>query len=41
VLAAYPSDPRRRALETIGIADTMFVAPRWALTDAYSAHAPT
>jgi para-nitrobenzyl esterase len=40
VLAAYPSDPRRRALETIGV-DTMFVAPRWALTDAYSAHAPT
>jgi para-nitrobenzyl esterase len=40
VLAAYPSDPRRRALETIG-ADTMFVAPTWALTDAYSAHAPT
>jgi para-nitrobenzyl esterase len=40
VLAAYPGYPRRRALETIG-ADAMFVAPTWAFTDAYSAHAPT
>jgi len=40
VLAAYPSYPRRRALEAIG-ADAMFVAPTWAFTDAYSAHAPT
>jgi para-nitrobenzyl esterase len=40
VLAAYPSYPRRRALEAIG-ADAMFIAPTWAFTDAYSAHAPT
>jgi len=40
VLAAYPSHPRRRALEAFG-ADAMFVAPTWAFTDAYSAHAPT
>ena len=40
VLAAYPGYPRRRALEAIG-ADAMFVAPSWALADAYSAHAPT
>jgi len=39
VLAAYRSYPRRRALEAIG-ADAMFVAPTWAFTDAYSAHAP-
>jgi len=40
VLAAYPGYPRRRALEAIG-ADAMFIAPTWAFTDAYSAHAPT
>jgi para-nitrobenzyl esterase len=40
VLAAYHSYPRRRALEAFG-ADAMFVAPTWAFTDAYSAHAPT
>ena len=40
MLAAYPGYPRRRALEAIG-ADAMFVAPSWALADAYSAHAPT
>jgi para-nitrobenzyl esterase len=40
LLAAYPSYPRRRALEAIG-ADAMFVAPTWAFADAYSAHAPT
>jgi para-nitrobenzyl esterase len=40
LLAAYPGYPRRRALETIG-ADAMFVAPTWAFSDGYSAHAPT
>jgi para-nitrobenzyl esterase len=40
VLAGYPGYPRRRSLEAIG-ADAMFVAPTWAFTDAYSAHAPT
>jgi para-nitrobenzyl esterase len=40
ILNVYPDYPRRRALEAVG-ADAMFVAPTWAFTDAYSAHALT
>ena len=40
VLAVYPGYPRRAALVAIG-SDATFVAPTWAFTDAYSAHAPT